>query len=258
MSAARRAWAKASGRLGQSRQAAQFAYHRRIARPRGVRPRGEEPLLDLDGWIERVGPASRIVVVAAGPTANDLEPRAGDLHVTTNSAEAKVADHPYVYFLAEGLHVVRYLNRGPASDRCRGVLLRTAAEGLPALQGEVARRAVEHVRTHRRDVPEVVASDREPEGIERATWDQLNAVVQERLGTPLRQYNSGIGATYVGYVLASTLGVPLHLYGLDAAWAARSTSTARRWPRRRWSATGCGERSPSCWPTSTGSSSSRW
>jgi hypothetical protein len=206
-----------TSRLERARVAARHHYYRSLAPRRGTRRRtAAEPLLDLDRWLDGLGRPERIVVVAGGPTASDLAPQPGDLHVATNSSEAVVREHPYVYFLTEGFHVQRYLKRGPASAQCRGTFFRMSAQGLPEVQAEISRRARDHVRTYVRAVPEIVASDLEATGVERETYDAVNRLILERLGEELRQYNSGFGATYLGYVLATTFEVPLHLYGLDA------------------------------------------
>lgn len=209
--------AVSASRLDRARVAARHHYYRSLAPRRGTRRRSAaEPLLDLDAWLGGLGAPDRIVVVAGGPTASDIDPRPGDLHVATNSSEEVVREHPYVYFLTEGFHVQRYLKRGPASSRCLGTFFRMSSQGLPEVQAEISRRARDHVRAYVRDVPEIVAADLDPAGTEREVYDQLNRLVMERLGSEIRQYNSGFGATYLGFVLATTFGVPLHLYGLDA------------------------------------------
>ncbi|MCU1369606.1 MAG: hypothetical protein JWO77_800 [Ilumatobacteraceae bacterium] len=195
-------------------------YYRSVAPVRGARKRRPgDPVYDLDGWVGalRTGaPVTRIVVVAAGPSANTYEPRPGDLVVATNSSEDLVREVPYVYFLSESYHVDRTLKRGPQWPSCRGIVYRMAAEGLPAVQVAVSSRVVAHGRRYVGAVPELVASDREPTGVERDNFTRLSAEVLALLGAPLRQYNSGFGAAYLGLVLAARLGASLCLYGLDA------------------------------------------
>lgn len=195
-------------------------YYRSLAPVRGARKRRSgDPVYDFDSWVDAVcgdAPPRRIVVVAAGPTARTYEPRPGDLVVATNSSQDLAADVPYVYFLSESFHVDRTLKQGPRWPSCRGIAYRMAAEGLPAVQAAVARRVVDHGRRYVGVVPELVASDLEPTGIERETFTGMSAEVLAVLGGPLRQYNSGFGATFLGFLLAARLGASLCLYGLDA------------------------------------------
>ena len=199
---------------------ARHRWYRTMAPHRGVRRRTEADVVyGLDSWLEAAaapGSPTRIVVLAAGPSANTYEHRDGDLIVATNSSQELARAHPYVYFLSEGFHVDRFTKLGPASSSCRGVFFRVATADRPTVQSDVANRVLGYGRRYVRTVPEVFASDLEPTGIERETFDQFEAAILDLLGLPIRQYNSGFGATYLGYFLAARLDASLCLYGLDA------------------------------------------
>lgn len=195
-------------------------WYLQLAPYRGVRRREPaDPVWTFDDWVAAVGggtPPTRIVVLAAGPSATGYRHREGDLVVATNSSQELARPHPYVYFLAEGFHVDRYIKRGPASSTCRGVFFRMDAAGLPEVQQAVSRRVLAYAGRYVRPVPEVVASNLEGSGTAADNFVQLSAEVLAIVGMPLRQYNSGFGATYLGLDLASRFGASLALYGLDA------------------------------------------
>lgn len=198
----------------RARSQARLLYYVHLAPRRGV-TRRTEPSPTLEEWLGQLGAPERIVVVAAGPTASTLRPRAGSLHVGTNSSESVVAGHPYVNFLSELYPVARYQKRGPVSASCRGTFYRFETADRPALQAEVARRAIRAAQRYQRAAPDIVASDVDG-GQELANYRLFEDRVAEHLGQAVRQYNSGFGATYLGYFLAVSFGVPLELYGLDA------------------------------------------
>jgi hypothetical protein len=195
-------------------------YYRTLAPTRGTRPRtAADPSFDLDGWVAAVAAdeaPTRVVVLASGPSAATYQALGGDLVVATNSSQELARSLPYVYFLTEGYHVDRYLKLGPASTTCRGVFFRIASEGRPDIQAEVSRRILGYARSSVRDVPELFAADLHDHGLERENFDGFEAAIRAITGVPIRQYNSGFGATYLGLFLAARFGASLHLYGLDA------------------------------------------
>lgn len=194
---------------------ARHRYYRDLAPHRHVERRSA-PAPDVEAWVESLGSPSRIVVVAAGPTAGDVRPEPGWLCVATNSSDRVVAEHPYVYFLSESYPIDRYVKRGPVSTTCLGTFFRFETRGVSDAQVALARRTIAFSQKWSRAAPDVIASNVADHGVENANFEVFERRILEHLGEPVRQYNSGFGATYLGYFLAVTLGVPLDLYGLDA------------------------------------------
>lgn len=204
-----------NSRLGRLKLQARSFYFRKLARTRGThRPTGPPPTL-LE-WVAGLDRPTRIVVVAAGPTARNVVPEDGALYVATNSSDEVVEGLRYAYFLTEVSQVAKYLKLGPRSASCVGTFFRFETEGVGPMYTDTARRTIEFTRTKARSAPDIVATNALGEGPEQANFEEFEGKVREWLGQAVRQYNSGFGATYLGYYLAVTFGVPLDIYGFDA------------------------------------------
>lgn len=204
-----------NSRLGRAKLQARYLYYRHLAPTRGThRPSGPPPT--LADWVAGLATPTRIVVVAAGPTARDVVPEPGALYVATNSSEEVVRDLPYAYFLTEASPVARYTKRGPASASCVGTFFRFETRNVGPHYAELARRTIAFTERRARSAPDIVATNALGHGREQDNFERFEGQVLEWLGQPVRQYNSGFGATYFGYFLAVSFGVPLEIYGIDA------------------------------------------
>lgn len=153
----------------------------------------------------------KIVVVASGPSANEVVLNEDSLYIVTNSGYRLVKDFDYLYYINDGFYVKKVLAIGD-------YFLKDTQEIIFYYQNsELHKKGYcflnEHLTKLSKKSKYMISElDSHSESLE--NWNHFSGFYSQR-NLPIKIQNSGVFILLFGYFLAVEMGLPIEVYGLD-------------------------------------------
>ena len=170
----------------------------------------------FNSWLPTLNKYKKLVIIAGGPSANNMTPSQDYLYIVTNFGYKLINDLEFIYYVSELSCVVKYLKKGFNNKGWKGTILREEICSGSSSTKDTAEFILEYKRKYKRHFPEIFASDLQKIGPYKDNYDELENFIQTNLNMKFKHFNSGFGLVQIGYYIACKLNIPMDIYGLDA------------------------------------------
>lgn len=153
----------------------------------------------------------KIVVLASGPSANEVELDEDTLYIVTNSGYRLVKDFDYLYFINDGFYVKKVLAIG-------NYFLKDTQEIIFFYQNsELHKKGFCFLKKHLTKISKknkYMISELDSQSASLENWNHFSGFYKQR-NLPIKIQNSGVFLLLLGYFLAIEMKLPIEVYGLD-------------------------------------------
>lgn len=156
----------------------------------------------------------KIVVVASGPTSNNLVIEKNVLYFTTNSAIKLVENSNFIYVVNDNYYLVKYLKSFKQTDSWKGTIFWYASTKTK-LEEYGVKLLNKYIRNKSRSQKEYLITNLKDEFSLYDVYDELLHHVKINLGINFYGINSGFVTLFLAYVISSKCDKNLENYGLD-------------------------------------------